>query len=149
MAMNRSKARYTFQIRAVDALGHASPWSPEIPFVPDTAQETSATFSTGWDYRTGTGFWGGATERLHRSGAEAMFTFRGGGIDWIGGVGPSYGSADVYMDGVYLTTVDCHALAPAHRRILFRGTRIGYGAHTIEIFGRGRIDVDGFVWFSP
>jgi len=148
IAMNRSKALYTIQIRAFDAFGHAGSWSP-LSFTPNTAQETSAAFSTGWDFRPGPGFWGGATERLHRVGAEAMFTFHGGGVDWIGGVGPTYGSADIYIDGVYMTTVDCYAAAPAHRHVLFRDELLGRSAHTIEIFGRGRIDVDGFVWFTP
>jgi alpha-tubulin suppressor-like RCC1 family protein len=146
--LTQSKARYTFQIRATDALGRVGAWSPGISFAPGTAQETSAQFSSGWTYQTGPQFWGGTTARVHRPGAEAMFTFHGGGVDWIGGVGPSYGSADVYMDGVYVTTVDCHAVGGAHRKVLFRGERFGYGAHTIEIFGHGRIEVDGFFWFS-
>jgi len=147
--MNRNKARYAIQVRAVDSAGHVGAWSPEIPFVPNTAQESSASFSTGWDHRVQPGFWGGAAERAHRSGPVAIFTFRGYRLDWIGSVAPTYGSADVYMDGVYVTTIDCHATAPAHRRILFQDDQIGYGAHTVEIFARGRVDVDGFFWLSP
>lgn len=140
--------RYTVQIRAVDALGRSGAWSPGVSFIPKTAQETSATYSAGWHTRTNPGFWEGSVERTQTRGSLVLFSFQGRNLEWIGPIGPGYGTADVYMDGNYVTTIDCHATTPLQRRVLFRSGPLGNRNHSVEIINRGaRIDVDGFVWF--
>ena len=64
-------------------------------------------------------------------------------------VGPTYGSADVYIDGKFRSTIDCHASTRATKEVLFRYGWPDSGSHTIKIVtaGTGRVDIDGFVRF--
>jgi alpha-tubulin suppressor-like RCC1 family protein len=139
--------RYTVQIRALDKLGHWGAWSPST-FVPKTAQESSASYSAGWGTRLNPGFWDGAVQRTQKPGSLVLFNYQGRNLEWIGPVGPGYGSADVYVDGTYVTTVNCQADTPGQRHVLLRVAAQMSRAHSVEIINRGsRIDVDGFVWF--
>src|SRR4051812_12040091 len=51
------------------------------------------------------GYAGRQVKYATRTGAAATLSFTGKGIAWIGPVGPTRGSARVYIDGKYVTTV--------------------------------------------
>ena len=54
-----------------------------------------------------------------RTGASATLTFTGRGIAWIGPVGPTRGTARVYLDGKYVKTVDLRRSTFRARNLLF------------------------------
>jgi hypothetical protein len=84
-----------------------------------------------------------------RAGAAASVRFTGRAIGWVAPMGPTRGSAKVYVDGVYKATVSLYRSSFAARRIVFRASWASSGAHTIRIVvvgtaHRPRVDVDAF-----
>jgi hypothetical protein len=71
-------------------------------------------------------------------GASMEFTFQGKDIYWRALIGPKQGKADVYLDGVLQTTVDCSASQPLLYQFSFikRGLG-GPGPHTIKVVAKG------------
>lgn len=66
--------------------------------------------------------------------ASVEFTFQGNDIYWRAVKGPGLGKADVFLDGVLQTTVDCWASLPSGYQFAFikRGLS-GKGPHTIKV----------------
>jgi hypothetical protein len=74
-----------------------------------TTQDTSTKITYGWwSGKTSTSASGG-TYRIASSAGPASFTFNGTRVDWITATGPSYGKAEVYLDGVDQGTVDLYS----------------------------------------
>jgi uncharacterized repeat protein (TIGR01451 family) len=140
---------YRFEVRAHDCAGVNSNWSVGPAFTVDGFQEGAATYSGThhtWRHAALTGAWGGSVEYTTTAGASATFQFDGRNAAWIGTLGPSYGRADVYVDGVKAKTIDCHAATQSPRQVLFRFRWDTSGPHTIKVVAKtDRIDVDGFV----
>jgi len=76
----------------------------------------------------------GQTQSSNECGASIDFCFHGKDIYWRALAGPDLGQADVYLDGVLHTTVDCWASHPLCYQFAFvkRGLD-GAGPHTIKI----------------
>jgi Transglycosylase-like domain len=68
-----------------------------------------------------------------RTGASATLTFTGKGIAWIGPVGPTRGTARVYLDGKYVKTVYLRRSTFRARNLLFSKPFSTAGQHTIRI----------------
>jgi hypothetical protein len=69
-------------------------------------------------------------------------------VGWIAERGPGHGKGKVYVDGVYITTVDLFAAAAQPRTIVFARHWSSVGTHVVRIVnqattGRPLIDVDG------
>ena len=154
-----SGKRYTFRVRATDSLGRASVWTPSLRFRVNGTQEDFGTLYQGtWISEQLPNTWGGSVRFTTEPNASVVLGFRGRYGAWIGTRGPEYGSAAVYVDGTYQTTVDCRAVSIRKRRVLFRYAvppeLRQTSVHHIEIVnlataGHPRIDVDGLVSFLP
>ena len=113
------------------------------------------TFSGPWTSGVSSDYAGGGTRYASAAGATASHTFTGSSVGWVAAVGPGRGSADVYIDGVFRSTVNLHAATRATRQIVFVASWASQGSHTIEIVvagtpGHPRVDVDAFVHlFQP
>jgi hypothetical protein len=68
-----------------------------------------------------------------RAGASATMTFTGTGIAWVGPVGPTRGSARVYIDGRLAGTVQLRRSGFHARQVLFQRHFATKGQHTIRI----------------
>jgi len=68
-----------------------------------------------------------------RAGASATMTFTGTGVAWVGPVGPTRGSARVYVDGRLAGTVQLHRSTFHARQVLFQRHFATKGVHTIRI----------------
>ena len=55
---------------------------------------------------------------------------------WVGPVGPTRGKAKVYLDGVYVATIDAYRSSYAARRVLF-ARNLADGSHTLKISALG------------
>jgi hypothetical protein len=62
-----------------------------------------------------------------------MLTFEAQRIAWYGPVGPTRGSAIVYLDGAPIATISTHATVYSARRLLFSRDLPSAGPHTIAI----------------
>jgi hypothetical protein len=97
-----------------------------------TTQDTSTKITYGWwTGKTSTSASGG-TYRSAASAGPASFTFTGTRIDWITTTGPSYGKAEVYLDGVDQGTVDLYS-PTTHWKTAKSYTASGPGTHTLTI----------------
>jgi alpha-tubulin suppressor-like RCC1 family protein len=142
--------RYNFQLSVTDSRGLRSDWIPGTSFTLTTAQENDVFYTGAWVAQPLAGAWGGSVRSSTDSGASALFRWHGRSIALVGTVGPEYGSADVYVDGAYVSTIDASAGSTLTRQTLFRSSQLDSKKHTLQIVNLGsaghpRIDIDGFV----
>ena len=65
--------------------------------------------------------------------AGLTMRFSGTAIAWIGPVGPTRGSARVYLDGKYVKTVSTHAGTYRPQAVIYKAEFESYGRHTLRI----------------
>jgi GH25 family lysozyme M1 (1,4-beta-N-acetylmuramidase) len=139
------------RLRAIDRLGNASAWtSGPRASVFITGQTGTAIAYTGtWRTYTNASSLGGTLAYASAAGASSTYTFTGSSVGWIGTLGPSRGSAKVYLDGVYVKTVSLYASTWKWRRIVFAYNWSISATHKLKIVVQGTaghpiVDVDGF-----
>jgi hypothetical protein len=97
--------------------------------------------------------YGGSVEFAEGLGGErATFSFTGSEVAWIAPKGPDRGKAEVWVDGIKVTTVDLYKSSENPQMTVFTQS-VGPGSHTVEIRALGtksssstgkRVDVDAF-----
>ena len=85
-----------------------------------------------------------------QAGATASITFTGRAFTWVGAVGPTRGTARVYVNGTFVKSVDLHATTAAARRLVYSVAWSTAALRTVTIrisgtAGHPRGDVDAFV----
>ena len=143
---------YEYGARATDGAGNTSAWQYGTAFEPLRTEQTSGSIAWSGSWATGTlaDNSGGSTRYASAAGAAATFTFTGRSVGWVAAVGPTRGSARVYVDGVLRSTVSLYASTTAYRRVVFTTSWPSQGIHTVRIVvlgtaGHPRVDVDAFV----
>lgn len=96
-------------------------------------EEGTGTYIGTWSALSGTSYSGSSARLSSSSTASITFTFRGTGVTWMGTRAVARGKAKVYIDGVYVTTVDEFAAATAYRTIVWSKTGLALGTHTLKI----------------
>jgi hypothetical protein len=147
-----STTTYRFHTRATDYANNTSADVAGPAFHVIRTQQSAAgvTWTGSWKTASSASASGGSYRWASGSGASTTYSFSGRAVGWVAAVGPSYGSAKVYLDGKYVLTVDLHAASAGWRRIVFAKTWSASGAHKIRIVGQAtaghpRLDVDAFV----
>jgi hypothetical protein len=114
-------------------------------------QDTSSkvTFSPSWRRYTMSSASGGHTRYATRRGAAATFRFTGRAFALIAPKGPTRGSAKLYVDGVYVSTISLYRSHFAPRIVVAARSWSSSGAHTVKLVLVGtarhpRFDVDAF-----
>ncbi len=92
----------------------------------------------------------GAVRSSDAVGARVSLSFSGTEIAWVGPVGPTRGSARVYLDGSYVKTVNTWNSSFLPTRVLFRQAWASMGKHRIQIVTNGTaghptVALDAFV----
>jgi hypothetical protein len=82
---------------------------------------------------------GGKARAADQRSARASITFSGTGIAWTGPIGPTRGSAKVYLDGRLIRTVNAYATRFAPGRALFSMTFSSIQSRTLEIVVAGTV----------
>lgn len=87
----------------------------------------------------------GATAR----GATASLTFYGRAVAFVAPTSRTRGSAKVYLDGTYVTTISLYGPAMT-RQVVYARRFAALGTHTIKVrvvgtAGHPRVDVDAFL----
>jgi hypothetical protein len=144
---------YRFRVRAVDAAGNWSPWvvnadAARIHAVDD--RSASVVRSGSWARRTSPSAWRTTVTASGSSAAAITMRFTGRGIALVGPRNPERGSARVYIDGRYITTISMKSASWTSRQVGFHYFFGGSGTHTITVrpTGTGRYPVfrlDAFV----
>jgi hypothetical protein len=142
---------YAFGVRARDGAGNWGSWSSPAGVTPARYQESSSAV-------TYTGTWGrlltvsasnGQTRYATRRGASVTFRFTGRAFALIAPKGPTRGSARLYVDGVYVSTVSLYRSVWVPRIVVAARSWLVSGAHTARLVltgtpGHSRFDVDAF-----
>lgn len=143
---------YRARLRLHTAPSTWSAWATSAAVQPRRYQEESSLVAYGsgrWRRVSVSSASGGHVRYATARGATATFRFTGRSVAWVAPVGPSRGSARVYVDGVYRATISLHRSSTTSRRIVFRTSWSASGSHTLLIrvlgtAGHPRIDVDAF-----
>jgi GH25 family lysozyme M1 (1,4-beta-N-acetylmuramidase) len=141
---------YRFVTRATDGAGNVSGWVYGPTFKTWIAQETAPTYAGAWTSGLVAAASGGGVKSTAAKGASAQYTFTGKSISWVTSRGPTSGSAQVYIDGAYRTTINLYASTTVARQIVYALNWTANGVHTIKIVclatpGHPRVDIDAFV----
>jgi hypothetical protein len=143
---------YHYRVLATDTLALSSGYATGSTIKPLATDQTSSlvTYSGTWTTSSASGAFGGSLRSATAAGASASYTFTGNGIAWTAYRGPTRGSANVYIDGVYRATVSLYTSTLTARKIVFAYSWTISGTHTIKITvvgtaGHPRVDVDAFV----
>jgi subtilisin len=140
---------YEYRVRAEDGAGNWSGWARAASRSSKVVQETSASIAwTGtWTHSAYRYASGGAIRWTTSSGARARFTFSGRSVALVAPIGPTRGTASVYVDGVYRQSISFRSSRGASRQTMYVTAWSAIGTHTIEIrvSGSRRVDIDAFV----
>jgi hypothetical protein len=142
---------YRFETRAHDAAGNVGGWLAGPTIHPTLLQQTSTsiTYYRTWTTSTSTVYSGGSSRHATAAGAYARYSFTGRSISAVLARGPTRGAVKVYIDGVYVSTVNLYSATYSYRYVAFARTWSTSGAHSIKLVvvgtsGRPRVDLDAF-----
>jgi hypothetical protein len=113
-------------------------------------QHKAISYSGSWGKASHPSYQGGRVSWASAKGASATVRFKGSSVTWIGPVGPTRGSAEVWVDGKLVTTVSEYAPAYTARRTLFTWSFGSTGVHEVRIVAAGTsghpmVAIDEFV----
>lgn len=112
--------------------------------------DPSVTYSGSWYINDSSAHLNGSSALTNARGAQAVVTFTGTGITWIGLSDPWCGVAWVYLDGT-LNTIDTYASDTHYQQPLFSVSGLAPGPHTLSIeipHVRGASTNGSWVWIN-
>jgi hypothetical protein len=144
---------YLIEVRARNSLGLWSAWSAPRSFALSLAQaETSSAFDKvgTWKSVALSGASGGAVASSTASGAIIRYSFSGRSVALVATRGPGRGTADVYVDGYRVTTIDLYSSTLMTRQVVFTRSWASSGSHVVSLqihttSARPRVDLDAGV----
>ena len=104
----------------------------ELTYTVVEENASNVTYSGEWVSETNSVFSGGSAKYTNESNAECEMTFTGTAVRWYGQKDTNFGSADVYIDGVFVETVNVNG-SLVTGQMLFEKTDLSEGSHTIRI----------------
>ncbi len=136
-----------------DDVGNVAGTVDDLLRAPTTAGESSLGAAFTWRKVSDKKAKGNSIFSEHRKGARASWSFSGKSVGWLTVTGPTYGKADVYIDGKRKMTVNNYAKNVKHG-VTRTVKGLTKGTHTIEIrvlgkkgakTGKGTfVAIDGF-----
>ena len=120
----------------VTAAGGATPDTAADDFTfMNRYDQTDSRFSYApkWDAFTKDSAFDGSYARTNVSNAAVSITFSGQRLDWIAMEGTTTGSADVYLDNVFQTTVNLASPSPIYQQRVWSTGTVASGVHKVKI----------------
>jgi hypothetical protein len=141
---------YRYKVRARDRAGNVGAWvaGPTIPVVLRQNESDAIRLRPSWKLGWTDGYSGGTVRFATAAGAAARYSFTGRSIAVVTTRRPDGGKVKVYLDGVYVKTIDTGGTATAFRQVAFSRTWSTPGSHTIRLVvvggtaGHVRFDLD-------
>jgi hypothetical protein len=140
---------HRFRIRARDAVGIWSEWVEGPLLRLGIVQDGSSAmkYSTGWYRSDSSSASGGTTRYTTGRNKSVRLTMNARTLSIVAPVGPTRGTANIYVNGVYQATISLYWKVGVSRRIVWTKTFEADGLKTLEIrangtAGRPRFDVD-------
>jgi hypothetical protein len=151
----RFATTFRYAARATDGAGRSSAFSYGAVLVPWVSQQGSGVSYGGtWHTVAISSASGGSVAYSTARGASASLRFTGSSVSWVAARGPGRGSAAVYVDGIYRTTVSLASTVYRARQVAYAINWSASGVHTLRIVNLGtaghpRVDIDAFVRLTP
>jgi len=131
---------YSYQIETVDSFGGVSVKSgvvsatPLYPVLIRAEQNDPAVVYTGtWTDYSDVNFSGGSGKYTSVINSTAEFTFIGTSISLYGYKWTDEGKAEIYIDDVLQTTIDCYNASVLYKTLMYQKTGLVLGTHKIKI----------------
>ncbi|KQP97441.1 MULTISPECIES: fibronectin type III domain-containing protein [unclassified Rathayibacter] len=134
-------AGYKYQLTAIDWAGNASPRTSSASVTtsqntvgPGTYENDSpaVTLSGSWAVTASPPDSGGSYSQLTSAG-YAELSFTGTGVSWTARKNSSSGIADVYLDGVKVTSVDLYSATTLYKQTVYRVGGLPDAVHTVRV----------------
>jgi hypothetical protein len=141
---------YRFEVRGKDKAGNIGTWHAGSTIKASLTQQTSTLVHfSGSSLTTISSVYSGGSERYLRSaGSSASYTTTARSLSFVTTLGPTRGSAKVYIDGVYQATINLNRPTTTYREVAFTKSWSVVGTHTIKIVAvatpYARVDIDAF-----
>ena len=87
---------------------------------------------SGWTDEAGDQFVGG-TNKWANAGSELTLSFTGSKVYLVGTLDPNHGTADIYIDGELVETIDTYGENRSLGQIIFTSDDLTDGAHTLRL----------------
>ena len=140
---------YQYRLRARDSAGNWSAWASGPTMTSSLIQDRSSAirYYGTWTKSVYSLASGGSTTYAKTIGARARTTFTGRAVAIIAPVGPTRGTARVYVDGVYKASISFRATSGKSRVVMYSTSFATLGTHSIELrlTSTKRVDLDAFV----
>ena len=145
---------YGFLVTGYDGGGNnvGSAQNPYNSQSPNGFQESNASYTGSWATNSGSQYWHGKSRTTTARGATATIDDAcGESVAWVSTTGPRHGSAKVYVNGMYDTTVSTYAPTIHYRRVVWKNQVGGENScPTIKIVAldtahHPKVSVDGFM----
>jgi hypothetical protein len=110
----------------------------------------AAKYAGSWGTTSSTSYYGGRMKFATKTNASVTYTFTGSAVAWLTALGPTRGTARIYVDGVLAGSVSTYRSTGVSRQVKFLRTFPTSGTHTLRIVvagtaGHPRIDIDAFL----
>lgn len=143
---------YRFEVRARDKASNVGGWKAGSTTSTLVRQDNSGYvhYGTGWHLASSTSYSGGYVHYATTAGASASFTFTGRAIAFVMTRAANRGRAWLYLDGVYVGSLDLYSATTAYRQVVWSRTWSSAAGHTLRLVvvgtaGRPRVDLDAFL----
>ena len=127
---------YRFRVRAQDTAGNWSPWAESAAqtrlYVVDD-RSSAVSYSGTWSRKSYTYAVKRTLTRSRVPRSRATMTFTGQGIAVVGPRTAYRGRMDLYIDGIFVKTLNMHAKPYGSRRVVFSRHWSTIGTHTIRL----------------
>ncbi len=143
---------WSLRVRARDGAGNWGAWTSGRTITPKRYQESSprVSYHGTWRVVATSSASGGHQRYATRKGASVTFRFTGRAFGIVAPKGASRGSAKMYVDGVYVSTVSLYRSSWRPRNVVAARSWSSSGSHTVKLVvvgtaGHPRVDVDAFL----
>lgn len=124
------------------------PVDPDADFTSVDDRDQQVVYDGAWHDDNSDTFYNGSARYTNQVGASVEFSFRGTGIRWYGQKDSNFGTADVYIDNQFTSTVSAYGSMESGV-VLYENLNLDENMHTIKIVCKSdTIDVDRFAYIK-
>jgi hypothetical protein len=148
VAIDPSK-NYVFGIASRDGAGNVGTnvIGPVVRAGNYTEAAPQITYAGTWASQSLSTYLGGAAKYSQTTSSSASLTFTGNQVAWVSRKSTAHGSANVYIDGTLVSSVNLYSATTLYKQVVFTRTFPTVGTHTIKIVvvgtaGHPRVTLD-------
>jgi hypothetical protein len=102
-----------------------------------------------WSTQQATTFMGGAAKISQTKNSSATLTFTGNQVAWLSRKSTGHGTANVYIDGTLVGSVNLYSTTTLYKQVVFTRTFPSVGTHKLKVVvvgtvGHPRVTIDQF-----